>query len=152
MPWVTFTVDHVKARMSAREVETYELVSRKEYAEDEGDPPDVPEDSPERLPLIVKQVCDRFRFAILANPAVTDLGPDGTLPEGLVYSAAVIARDALIALPPTEEGMSNPRQKEHDAAEKDLKDARQLPAAVFAVDAPTATASAGYGGKPLLEF
>ena len=152
MPWVTFTADHVKARMSARELETYEIVSRKEYADDDGES-EVPIGSPERMPQIVKQVCDRFRFAILSNPAVSVLGPDGTLPEGLIYSASVIARDALIALPPVEEGTTNPRQKEHDAAEAELKAIRTMPGAAFVVETSSDTSgSSASGGDSILEF
>lgn len=150
MSWVIFTADHVKARFSTRELETYEDTARGEY--DEAGETEIPEGAPLRMPEIVKQVCNRFRFAILSNPNVSALGPDGTLPEGLVFSAAVIARDSLIALPPSEEGVTNPRQKEHDAAEAELRAIRSMSAAAFAVDSPPAPASPLFGGDPLLQF
>lgn len=148
MAWILFTETHVKDRMSARELDVYEAVSRAEYPDD-GGPAEVPADAPLRMPGVIKQVCDRFRFSILSNPNVSALGPDGTLPEGLIYSAAVIARDSLIALPPTEEGMTNPRQKEHDAAEKELRDIRTAPAAPFAIETPSPITSSSIGGDRL---
>ena len=152
MPWITFTADHVKARLSARELETYEDVSRAEYGEDDEEP-SVPPDAPERMPAILEQVCNRFRGAIRSNPRVSVLGPAGTLPDFVIFSAAVIARDSLIALPPIEEGMTNPRQKEHDAAEAELKWLRTADPKVFADDEAAASSNGGaFGGQPLLDF
>lgn len=61
MPWVTFTADHVRARLAARELEVYQDTA----TEDAGDTPE------QRLESIVSQVCDQFRGAIRMNPLVT---------------------------------------------------------------------------------
>jgi hypothetical protein len=152
MLWIQFTEDHVKARFSARELEVYELTAAAEYPDD-GGAAVVPPDAPKRMPEIINQVCNRFRGKIRSNPQVVALGPTGTLPDFCIFSAAIIARDSLIALPPTEEGMTNPRQKEHDAAEKELAGLTTLSANAFIFDeAVPANTSVRAGGKPLLDF
>ena len=151
MPWVLFTADHVKARLAARELAVYEAISHAEDPDEDGEA-EVPADAPERLPAIIEQVCNRFRGAIRSNPRVTSLGPAGTLPDFVIFSASVIARDSLIALPPVEEGMTNPRQKEHDAAEAELKWLRTADPKVFIDDTAQAASSVAFGGQPLLDF
>ena len=151
MSWITFSADHVKARMTVRELAVYESVSRAEYPE-EGGEAEVPDDAPLRMPAIIEQVCNRFRGAIRSNPRVTLLGPAGTLPDFIIFSASVIARDSLIALPPVEEGMTNPRQKEHDAAEAEFKWLRTADPKVFVDDEDQASSGVAYGGQPLLDF
>lgn len=139
--------------MSQRELDVYESVSRAEYGDDDA-PPEVPADAPERMPQIIEQTVNRFRMAIRANPRVSSMGVAGTLPAGLVYSASVIARDALIAMPPTEEGMTNPRQKEHDMAEEELKALRTMNPSAFEDDpvAPPSPIAPSSGGDCLLHF
>lgn len=147
MEWITFTPAHVLARMTARELSKYERVARKEYSDDEDEEAEVPEDSPERMPQIVKQVCDRFRMAIACTGA--KLGPTATLPDGLIFSAAVLARDSLIALPPSQEGMTDPRTKEHNDAETEFKSIKTMPSSVFNFQEPAPGSPAASGGDPV---
>lgn len=150
MPWITFTPDHVLARLAVRELEVYEAVAGGEYQEDGSVA--VPADAPERMPQIVEQVCDRFRGAIRANPSVRSMGPAGTLPSFVIYDAAVIARHALIGMPPVPEGMTDPRRDEYRAAEKLLADLREMDAKAFEDDPAPSPVAANYGGEKFMQF
>jgi len=146
MPWVSFTADDVKARLAVRELDTYEETATEESDETPG--------NDERLPVIVSQVMGQFRGAIRGNPHVTELGPDGTLPDFCIAWAAVIARVALIGLNPVQEGMTDPRRDEYRDATKGLESLRSMNASAFAMTDPTASSAteASYGGSALLEF
>jgi hypothetical protein len=149
MPWVEFTADHVKARLAARELEIYEETASAES--DEGEP----STPTPRLPLIVAQLIARIRGLVRANPRVTAMGPEGTIPDGCVFHAAVIGRVALIGLNPVPEGMTDPRRDEYRAAEKFLESLPSMNPSAFGDDLPAASAPATtpvYGGNPLLEF
>jgi hypothetical protein len=141
VPWITFTADDVKARMSARELEVYEVTA----TEDDVTPID-------RMAAIVAQVLAMFRGAIRSNPATTQMGAAGTLPDLCIYYAAVIGRNSLIGLNPVSEGMTDPRREEQKAAEKMLADLRTMSSQAFADDPVAAAASSSYGGEDLLDF
>lgn len=150
--WIEFTADHVKSRLSSRELQTYENTASANYADDSGDPSPP---SPPRIEAIIEQVCNRFRGAIRANPHVATMGPYGTLPDFCIYDAATLAKSAMITLNPVPEGMTDPRQAEIRAAEKMLESLRTGPAAMFAEDdLPTAvtTTATSYGGETILDF
>lgn len=142
MSWQTFTEDDVKARLATLEIDTYES------AASQGE-----EDA--RLPVIVSQVLGQFRGAIRSNPQVTELGPDGTLPDFCIAWAAVIARVGLLGLTPVQEGMTDPRRDEYRDATKGLEALRSMNAAAFAITDPVSsgsTSTANYGGSALVEF
>lgn len=153
MPWVTFTEDDIKARLSARELSVYEETARAEFDETEGENR-VPDDSPERLAAVHAQTLGQFRGAIRANPYVTALGPAGTLPDFCIAWAAIIARVGLIALNPVQEGVTDPRRDEYRDAVKGLESLRSMNAAAFDLSDPSGSgsASASYGGSQLLDF
>lgn len=142
MSWVTFTADHVRARLAARELEVYQDTA----TEDAGDTPE------ERLAAIVTQVCDQFRGAIRMNPLVTTIGAAGTLPDFCIAHAAVVARVALVGMNPVPEGMTDPRRDEYREAMKFLERLKDAPVSLFAEAAPAASSCASYGGNPLLDF
>jgi hypothetical protein len=144
MPWVTFTADHVRARLAARELEVYQDTA----TEDAGDTPE------QRLDSIVSQVCDQFRGAIRMNPRVTAIGAAGTLPDFCIAHAAVVARVALVGMNPVPEGMTDPRRDEYREAMKFLERLKDAPASLFDETAGSAPSSSGgsYGGSPLLDF
>lgn len=145
MPWVTFTTDHVKARLAVRELETYEETAT---AEDD-DTPGVED----RLPAILEQTLNQFRGKIRANPQVIELGPAGTLPDFCIAPAAIIARMALVGMNPIAEGMTDPRRDEYREAMKELNGLSSLNPNAFAVTDPAgASMSASYGGSALLDF
>jgi len=149
--WVEFTADDIRARMTASEVETYEGSSRSVWAEGATEPA-VPEGTPERLPIIAGQVLARFRGAIRENPYITEMGPDGTLPDFCIAEAAVIGRVAALGLNPVPVGMTDPRRDEYRAASDFLKALPSMKPGAFG-EAPSAeTASATYGGSKLLDF
>ena len=151
MPWATFTPDHVKARLAVRELEVYEETARREYPEGGGESV-VPDGSPDRLTLIVAQVCDQFRGAIRANPLATALGVAGTLPDFCIAHAAVVARVALVGMNPVPEGMTDPRRDEYREAMKFLEGLKSAPASLFE-EAPASSAGcADFGGNPALCF
>ena len=151
MPWVAFTSEHIKARLAARELEVYEETARREYPED-GGAAVVLDTSPDRLAVIVAQVCDHFRGAIRANPLVSAIGAIGTLPDFCIAHAAVVARVALIGMNPVPEGMTDPRRDEYREAMKFLEGLKSAPASLFD-DAPVASAAcADFGGSPALDF
>lgn len=141
MPWVTFTADHVKARLYDSEEEAYA---------------DVSGDTIDRLAEIVIQTCAKFRGAIRSNPAVDSMGGEGTLPDFCIFDAAVIARTALIGLSPVTEGVTDPRRDEYNAAKKTLELLSTLNPKAFGADpseaVDSATLAASYGGSTLLEF
>lgn len=145
MSWVTFTDDHVRARLAAREMEVYQDTAT-EDAEDAGDTPEA------RLASIVSQVCDQFRGAIRMNPLVTEIGAGGTLPDFCIAHAAVVARVALVGMNPVPEGMTDPRRDEYRAAMDFLKSLKDAPASLFADPVPAASSCDGYGGNQQLDF
>lgn len=151
MPWVTFTADHVKARLAARELEVYEETARREYPEGGGEAI-VPPGSPDRLTQIVEQVLGQFRGAILANPLVTTMGPEGTLPDSCIAHAAVVARVALVGMNPVPEGMTDPRREEYREAMRFLRELRSAPSSMFADPAPASASAPSFGGNPMLDF
>ena len=149
MPWIEFTDADVKARLAARELEIYEETASAESNEGEFSTP-----TP-RLPVIVAQLIARIRTLVRGNPRVTEMGPEGTIPDGCVFHAAVIGRVALIGLNPIPEGMTDPRRDEYRAAEKFIEGLSSMNPSAFGEDLPTASAPATtpvYGGNPLLEF
>jgi hypothetical protein len=153
MSWETFTVDHIKARMAVRELETYEEVSRAEHDET-ADAAIVPVGSTDRLTLIHGQTLAQFRGAIRANPQVTEMGAAGTLPDFCIAWAAIIARAALMGLPPVEQGMTDPRRDEYRDAVEGLKSLRSMSSTAFTDSDPVAESStaASYGGNDILDF
>ena len=151
MPWAAFTVDHVRARLAARELEVYEETARLEYPEGGGET-EVPADSPDRLSQIVAQVCNQFRGAIRANPLASTMGPAGTLPDFCIAHAAVVARVALLGMNPVPEGMTDPRRDEYREAMKFLEGLKSAPASLFAEEPPSSPGAPCYGGNPLLDF
>ena len=153
MSWVPFTADHIKARMSAREVDVYEQTARAEYPEG-GGAAEVPEMSPMRIDEIVIQICNRIRGAIQSNPRVRSMGAAGTIPEFCVADAAVLGRVALVGLNPVPEGMTDPRRDEYRSAEKFVESLRSIDPQAFGDPLPTADPSttASFGGAPLLDF
>lgn len=154
MSWETFTVDHIKARMAVRELETYEEVSRAEYGDDFSGAA-VPVGSPDRLTLIHGQTLAQFRGAIRGNPQVTEMGAAGTLPDFCIAWAAIIARAALMGMPPVEQGVTDPRREEHKKALEGLESLRTMNPCAFATSDPVAessTTAASYGGNDVLDF
>lgn len=153
MSWETFTVDHIKARMAVRELETYEEVSRAEHGDDFSGAA-VPVVSPDRLTLIYSQTLAQFRGAIRANPQVTQMGAAGMLPDFCIAWAAIIARAALMGLPPVEQGMTDPRRDEYKDAVEGLKSLRSMHSGAFTDSDPVAESStaASYGGNDILDF
>ncbi|MBK1884829.1 hypothetical protein JIN85_20635, partial [Luteolibacter pohnpeiensis] len=106
-----------------------------------------------RLALIVPQVCERIRGRIMANPRVHALGPAGTIPAFMIFSAVVIAKAALIAIPPLEDGETGPRQRQLNQAESELRSLSDMDPKAFAIaEPPSASSSVRYGGQPLLDF
>lgn len=132
--------------MSARERETYEATAKRQ-----GDGED---DAVDRMAAVVSQVLAAFRGAIRANPNVTSMGADGTLPDFCILPAATIGRNTLIGLNPVSEGMTDPRKEEQREAERFLRDLRTMGSQAFGDDPPvtSATTPASYGGAALLDF
>lgn len=139
MSWITFTENHVKARLYEDEHEAYDAVSGADI---------------ERLAEIVTQTCNRFRGAIRGNPQVTSMGAAGTLPDFCIFDAAVIARTALLGLAPVTEGVTDPRRDEYNAAKKTLESLPTMNPKAFEDDPITTEGSseASYGGSELLDF
>lgn len=139
MSWITFTADHVKARLYEDESEAYDAVAGSDM---------------DRLAEIVTQTCNRFRGAIRSNPQVTSMGAAGTLPDFCIFDAAVIARTALLGLAPVQEGVTDPRRDEYNAAKKTLEALPSMNPKAFEDDPSEdgETSSASYGGSDILEF
>lgn len=139
MSWITFTADHVKARLYEDEHVAYDAVSGTDI---------------DRLAEIVTQTCNRFRGAIRSNPQVTSMGAADTLPDFCIFDAAVIARTALLGLAPVTEGVTDPRKQEYDAAMKTLESLATMNPKAFEDDplADTGASSASYGGCPIMNF
>jgi hypothetical protein len=141
MPWVTFTAADIKARLYEDEHEVYDAASGEDI---------------DRVAVIVEQVCNRFRGAIRSNPNVVSMGAAGTLPSFCVFDAAVIGRTALIGLAPVQEGVTDPRRDEYNAAKDFLKSLSTMNVKAFEDDPAESggdtSASSSYGGSDLLEF
>ena len=140
MSWITFTADHIKARLYEDEMDAYAAIAGSDM---------------DRLEEIVTQTCNRFRGAIRANPQVTSMGEAGTLPDFCIFDAAVIARTAIVGLSPVTEGATDSRRDEYNAAKKTLENLSTMNPKAFGDDpltAEEATASASYGGDTLLQF
>jgi hypothetical protein len=150
VPWLPLTPDHVTARLAARELATLQSVATREYDDEDGNEV-APTTLEDRLGAIIEQTVERIRGAILSNPRVLELGPAGTIPSFCVWAAAIIARTALLSLPPVEEGMTDPRRDESRAAEKEIETLRTMDPKAFAlVDDEASTAT--FGGAALLDF
>ncbi|HEY1121742.1 MAG TPA: hypothetical protein VGE67_09085 [Haloferula sp.] len=153
MPWVPFTEVDVISRLAERELEVYEATARRKYPDDSEGEAEIPEDSPERLPRIVEQVCNLFRGSIRGNPLVTFIGPAGTMPDFCIGHAAVIARVALVGMNPVPEGMTDPRREEYREANTFLKSLRTAPGSMFAqADPAPADSCPSFGGNAYLDF
>jgi len=154
MPWIPFTDDHVKSRMSARELEVFEETAKSEYPEEGGEAV-VPEDALDRLPLVRAQMLAEFRGLIMANPNVSFFGAAGTLPDFCIGAASVLTRTALIGLNPVPEGMTDPRRDEYNNAIKFRDSLSKMSASAF-VETEAAPAvdpgSSVTGGDALLSF
>lgn len=156
MPWTPFTADVIKTRLSARELQVYQETAEKEYPAEGGEavlPEGAEPDA--RIDAIAAQVLAQFRGAILANPGLTFIGEAGTLPDFCHGYAAVVGRVAMMGLPPVEEGVTDPRREEWNAAMAFLKALPKMSPAVFTeteAAAETPSSCAAYGGKPLLDF
>jgi hypothetical protein len=139
MSWITFTADHVKARLYEDEHEAYDAVAGSDI---------------DRVAEIVTQTCNKFRGAIRSNPQVTSMGTAGTLPDFCIFDAAVIARTALLGLAPVTEGVTDPRRDEYNAAKKTLDSLPTMNPKAFDADpsSESSTSAASYGGSSLLEF
>lgn len=150
MSWITFTAEHVRARCTSREIETYEAIAAVSQDNPDGSP--APDGS--RIDSIVEQVCNRFRGAIRSNPQVTAMGATGTLPDFCIFDAATLAKSALIALNPVPEGMTDPRREEIRSAEKMLESLRTMKGSAFSLDEPSSedVSNPSYGGGDLLDF
>jgi hypothetical protein len=151
MPWTTLTADHVSSRLSARELETLEDVATREYLDASGEEP-APTTPSDRVGEIIAQVVARIRGAILANPRVEQLGPPGTIPEFLVFSAATLARTALMGMPPSDETMSDPRRDEARNAEREIERLSSMDPRAFALGEIAPNSAPAFGGAPLLQF
>lgn len=153
MPWETFTAEHIKSRMNAREVAVYEETALAEHTEEGGNPV-VPDNAVPKIGDITDQVANRFRGAIQSNPRVSSMGSAGTIPDFCIGDAAVLGRVALIGLNPVPEGMTDPRRDEYNSALKFLESLRTMDPQAFGEALPTSSASstASYGGSALLDF
>jgi len=145
MSWITFTADHVKARLAARELDAYEETST---ADGSGGT----EAPTPRLDAIVTQVLGQFRGAIRANPRLTEMGPDGTLPESCIGHAAVVARTSLIGMLPHSDGMTDLRRDEYQAANAFLERLPDADAGLIETDSEPVASTGVYGGNKQLDF
>jgi hypothetical protein len=158
MSWTTFNAAVIKTRFSAREAQVYQQTAAKEYPEEGGGEAEVPDgqDPDARINAIAAQVLARFRGAILANPRLTYIGAEGTLPEFCHESAAIIGRVGVLGLNPVPEGMTDPRVKEYQDALAFLKSLSSMSPAVFLeTPVPSETPSTtcpDYGGECRLQF
>jgi len=137
MPWVPFTSTDVRSRLYDAEDETWDAAG--------GD----------KIEAIVAQTIAKVRGAVRANSMVDSMGAAGTIPDFFVGDAAVIARAALLGLPPVVEGVTDPRKTEYDKAMEALKALTTMNPKAFADDpSPSSSESstASYGGDSKLEF
>lgn len=140
MPWVKFTADHIRDRVSDDEVDVCERIG----SSDEGG---------SKIDRIVSQITSLVRGKCLANADIEFVGPDGTIPDFCVFHAATMGMNALLGLPPVAEGMTDPRREAQRDAVKFLDGLKDMAKAAFdAAPVSLATSSASYGGEPLLEF
>lgn len=138
--WRQLTDDAVKARLSERELETYEHTARA-VLDDQGGADVLTID--QRLPQLIDQVVLAFRGNIAANPNISALGPAGTIPDFCIYHAAVLVRHALLGMPPTLEGLTDVRSDEYRAAERFLGDLKTLAGTAFSQADSSAPRSGG---------
>ncbi|MCW1913733.1 hypothetical protein OJ996_09115 [Luteolibacter sp. GHJ8] len=139
MSWVALQESDVLDRLADDERASYE------EAGESGTP------TP-RLPGIINQVTATIREAIESNPQ-NYVGDAGKIPPGAILHAATLARLLLIGSQPTNEGETNPRQREESAAWDYIKRIQDRKLTFTDTPAPPRDASTGaYGGRCYMEF
>ena len=146
MSWIIVTKDHISARLSADESESYVTAA------------DQAKDGIDILDGIIAQVTAMVRSKVGANRDNRhQMGPSGTIPDECLFAACTIARDALIGSLPLSEGATDLRKEE-------LRKAYEFLDAVangdVLIESPLGDASADstsssipiYGGNPILDF
>ena len=141
MAWITFTEEHVKARLMDEELEAYENAG------------DI--DVETKLAGIIEQVVGLVRGKAASCHKVTTLGAAGTIPEELLWSAATIGKDSLIAVVPgMDEEQDKLRMEEYRRAMDQLDDAADCKIFISSgIDGTTgAVSGSSFGGSPILAF
>lgn len=143
MAWIQLTEHHVLSRLSEDERDNHEATGE-----------NAPRD---RLAGILEQVTLLVRSKVVAcDENLAKVGPAGTIPDELLWAAAAIARNSLVASLPLAEGESSPRDKEVSEAHRQLNDAAACKLRIAGPAGTLPEADKGgagvYGGSPLLDF
>jgi hypothetical protein len=140
MAWITFTPEHIKARLIDVELEAYE---------DAGDI-----DVETKLDGIIPQVVGMVRGKVSSCEDVISLGAAGEIPDELLWAASTIAKYSLISvIGGLDEQHDKLRMEENRTAHKQLDDAASCKISIAPPSGiePEARPS-DCGGNPLLEF
>lgn len=149
MPWITFTAAHIKEGLAVRELAIYEETAAVDF---DGI---IEEVAGVRIAAIAARIADQFRGIIRANPLVSALGPEGTIPSFCLPWAIAIARVSILGLNPAEEGRTDPRRDEYTDAIKGRDSLKAMSANALAVvdtATPSTLGSVYFTGSANLDF
>lgn len=139
MAWITLTEDHVLARLSQSERDAYESAGGAGVAD--------------KLADILGQVTSRVRGKVAAcSENIDKMGAAGTIPDELLWAAATIARQSLIASIPTLDGTGENREKELEDAKEQLKDAAACKIGITDLSGDVSDSVGQYGGTTRYDF
>lgn len=143
MAWVALAASDILDRCSSLERDNLELAGE--------------DASTDRLAGIIGQVTSLVRGMVAAcDDNLGKIGPDGTIPNELLWAAATIARASLVNSIPIADGETDPRAEELKQANRQLE---AVAACKLRIESPdgglpeSATAGSGfYGGSDFINF
>lgn len=146
MSWITITQDHVKARLSKDEYDSYTLTGGQ-----------LTNDGTDIVAAIISQVTAMVRGKVAScRDNLSKMGPAGTIPNECLFAAATIARDALVGALPLTEGATDVRKEELRQAHEFLNSVARceirIEDAAGAIPESSSESSASYGGIPIMTF
>jgi hypothetical protein len=142
MAWITLTEDHIKDRLSANELETWD-----DAGQDAGS-------EVSRIPGIIIQAVGLVRGRV-ASCRDNQLGAAGLIPEELLWAAATIAKYMMLnSIPAIADNSQDERKEENRRAHDMLDQAAKCELLITGEDGiVTANQVAStYGGDCLLDF
>jgi hypothetical protein len=142
MSWVSFTADHIKARLAKGEFDNFASVGNQSA------------DGVDITASIIEQVVAMVRGKVAAwRDNIPLMGPTGTIPSEAIFAASTIAREALVGSLPLSESSTDVRRDElrraHDYLDQIARGEIRLE---DSYTANTSTGSAQFGGSALMNF
>jgi len=144
MSWITLSENHLKARLSRSELESYVEAGEQALAGEQV------------VERILEQVTSLVRGKVAANEDNLDkMGDAGTIPDECLFAACTIAREALVGSLPLSEGSTEVRKEELRKAYEYLDQVESGKVRIADSDGSipeVVQTSTSYGGETKLNF